>query len=171
MSKTRILGTLAATALLTLPVAALAAGTPAGKNEVAGSISYNDIEDTTLTNLSVSYGRYLTDVHEVGISAGYIDLEVDGASADGTMLGGFYHLNFPVHGIIKPYLGVSAAALGGDLGDAYDFSYGVGAGVKIYAFENAGINIGVAYQRFEGAEKWIDDADGTSVNVGLLMRF
>ncbi len=43
--------------------------------------------------------------------------------------------------------------------------------MKLYAFENAGVNFGVAYQRFEGAEKWIDDADGVSVKVGLLMRF
>jgi len=43
--------------------------------------------------------------------------------------------------------------------------------VTLYAFENAGMHFGVAYQRFQGAEKWIDEADGVSVNVGLLMRF
>lgn len=107
MNKPRIIGALAATALLTLPLASIAAGGPMGKNEIMGSASYTDIEDTTLTNIDLAYGRYLTDVHEVGVRVGYLDVEFDG----------------------------------------------------------------VAYQRFQGAEKWIDDADGVSVNVGLLMRF
>jgi hypothetical protein len=127
-------------------MASFAADEPRGKNEVMGSASYTDIEDTQLTNIDLAYGRYLTDVHEVGVRVGYLDVEFDGVGGDGT-------------------------TLGGDLGDAYDFSYGAEAGVKLYAFENAGINFGVAYQRFEGAEKWIDDADGVSVKVGLLMRF
>lgn len=171
MNKTRIIGTLTAAALLTLPIASFAAEGPKGKNEVMGSASYTDIEDTTLTNIDLAYGRYLTDVHEVGLRVGYLDMEFDGVGGDGTTLGGFYHLNLPVDGMVRPYVGVTAAAIGGDLGDAYDFSYGAEAGVKLYAFENAGVNFGVAYQRFEGAEKWIDDADGVSVKIGLLMRF
>lgn len=155
-------------ALMALPLASIAESL--GKNEVSGSLSYNDIEDVSTTSATLSYGRYLTDMHQVGVTAGYVDMEYDGASVDGTTLGAFYHLNIPLQGIVKPYLGVNVATLGGDLGDYYDFSYGAGAGVKIYAFKNAGINIGVAYQKYDGKNGW-DDADGASVNVGLMMRF
>ena len=43
--------------------------------------------------------------------------------------------------------------------------------MKLPAVEDAGINFGVAYQRFEGAELRIEDADGVSVKRGPLMRF
>lgn len=157
-------------AVFALPTSALAEGK--GVNEIAGSLSYNDIEDTTLTALSISYGRYLTERHELGLSAAYLDLEVDGlGSVDGTMIGAFYHLNFPMEGTLQPYIGINVASIGGDLGDAYDLGYGATAGLKLFPYENAGINISVAFQSLQGAEDWIDDADGTQVGVGLFMRF
>ena len=65
------------------------------------------------------------------MTAGYVEMEYDGANVYRATLGAFYHLNFPIQGIVKPYVGVNVAALDGD---NYDFSYG--AGVTIYAFEN-----------------------------------
>jgi hypothetical protein len=109
-------------ALTASPLASIAESP--GKNEVSGSLSYNDIENVSTTSATLSYGRYLTDMHQVGVTAGYVDMEYDGA----------------------------------------------GAGAKIYAFENAGINIGVAYQKYDGKSGW-DDADGAAVNVDLMMRF
>lgn len=83
-------------ALMALPLASIAESL--GKNEVSGSLSYNDIEDVNTTSASLSYGRYLTELHQVGVTAEYVDMEFDGASVDGTTLGAFYHLNFPLQG-------------------------------------------------------------------------
>jgi len=143
-----------------------------GANEIAGNLSYTDIEDTSMTMVDLSYGRYVTAMHEFGLTGSYIDLEVDDlGSVDGTTLGVFYNLNFDTEGTMVPYLGVGVDTIGGDLGDAYDLGYGVSAGLKMYPYENAGINIAVSYQKLQGAEDFIEDADGTAVTVGLMLRF
>jgi hypothetical protein len=164
--------TLLGTAVLGVLFAMPAFAADRGVNEVAGSLSYTDVEDTTTTMIDLSYGRYLTNMHEVGLTVSYMELEVDDVdSVDGTTLGVFYNLNFDNGGTMVPYLGVDLATIGGDLGDAYDLSYGVSAGLKLYPYENAGINVAISYQKLQGAEDFIDDADGTAINVGLMLRF
>lgn len=168
MTARMLLGTAVLGALFAMPAFAA----DRGVNEVAGSLSYNDIEDTTETMIELSYGRYLTDMHEIGLTASYMEVDIDEVdSVDGTTLGVFYNLNFDNGGTMVPYLGVDVATIGGDLGDAYDLSYGVSAGLKLYPYENAGINIAISYQKLKGAEDFIDDADGTAINVGLMLRF
>lgn len=180
MKVRRVVSLLAAGVLISVPLTSLAAGVAKGQNEVAGLVTYADMDygdfNSKETDLRLSYGRYLTDMHEIGVSIGYFKQEVGeedfgSVSADGSTLGAFYHLNFPTSGTVTPYIGVNAAWLGGDISDAYDFQYGVSAGIKIYPFENAGFSFGAAYQKLNGAESYIDDADGISVALGLLVRF
>jgi hypothetical protein len=179
MSVIRIVGAFVSCAFLALPIAAHAEAVAKGQNEVAGRFSYADVDagdvETKDTTLELAYGRYLTDMHEVGVFVSYIDSEVevygDSESFDGYDLGLFYNLNFPMSGIITPYIGVDIATIGGDMGDVYDFSYGASVGIKIYPYENAGVSFGVAYDKLNGAESYIDDADGWSLTAGLLMRF
>jgi len=176
----KIVGLLTAGVLISVPLSGVAAGVAKGQNEVAGLITYADVDygdsDSKETDLRLSYGRYLTDMHEIGVSVGYFkqelgDEDFGSVSVDGSTLGVFYHLNFPTSGTVTPYIGVNGAWLGGDISDAYDFQYGVSAGIKIYPFEHAGFSFGASYQKLNGAESYIDDADGISVAIGLLVRF
>ena len=70
-----------------------------------------------------------------------------------------------------PFIGADVAYIGGDLGDAYDFGYGLSAGAKYYPYEHVGVIIGIAWQNLTGAENWIDDEDGFNLSVGLSLRF
>ena len=120
-----------------------------GQNEVAGSLSYTDIADVSTTSIDVSYGRYLRPQHEVGMNVAYVDTDVDGlGSVDGTTLGAFYQFNFDSGGNMVPFIGADVAYIGGDLGDAYDFGYGVSAGAKYYPYEHVGVIIGIAARSF-----------------------
>jgi hypothetical protein len=172
MNGKRFAVAVAGLAFLAAPLACLAQNKTNGSNEFSGSASYTDIEDVSQTVLELTYGRYLTRMHEVGITAGYIEFDLgDLGSIDGTSLGGFYHLNFPTSGSVTPYIGVMATKNGGDLGDAYDFSYGASAGIKVYPFEHGGFFLSVSYEELQGAEDFIPDANGTAVEAGLLLRF
>lgn len=75
-----------ALAALTVSPLASIAESP-GKNEVSGSLSYNDIENVSTTSATLSYGRYLTDMHQVGVTAGYVDMEYDGADGAAVNVG------------------------------------------------------------------------------------
>ena len=170
MTAAKTLLSVAATVLLALPMTGLAQDR--GQNEVAGSLSYTDIGDVSTTSIDVSYGRYLTPQHEVGLNVAYMDTDVDGlGSVDGTTLGAFYQFNFDSGSNMVPFIGVDVAFIGGDLGDAYDFGYGVSAGAKYYPYEHVGVIFGIAWQNLTGAENWIDDEDGFNLNVGLSLRF
>lgn len=175
MRAMNVAGLLAVSIGLSLPVASYADSKASGPNEFAGRISYTDVDygsfDSQETQVELAYGRYLTDMHEVGVGVGYFKQEIEGESLDGSTLGVFYHLNFPMSGSVTPYIGVNAAWIGGDLGDAFDLQYGASVGMKIYPFEHAGVSIGVTYQKLNAAESYIEDADGLSVGVGLLIRF
>lgn len=156
--------------LLTLPMAAFAADR--GVNEIAGSAAYTDIGQASTTTIDLSYGYYFTPQHEAGVTLGYTNTDVDGlGSLDGTTLGAFYQFNFDNGGNLVPFLGVDLAYIGGDIGDAYDYSYGASAGVKFYPYEHVGVLMGVSYMNMVGAENYIDDEDGFNVNVGLSLRF
>lgn len=160
----------AASVLLALP--AIGAAQDRGINEVAGSLSYTEIGEVSTTSIAVSYGRYLTPQHEVGLNVAYMDADYDGlGSVDGTTLGGFYQFNFDSGGNMVPFIGADLAYIGGDLGDAYEYGYGASAGLKFYPYEHVGVLMGVKYQNLVGAENWIDDEDGFNVNVGLSLRF
>ena len=170
MRITQALFPVATSLLLALPVAGFAADR--GVNEVSGSLAYSDIGDASTTNIELSYGRYLTPQHELGVTLGYTDTDVDGlGSVDGTMLGAFYQFNFDSGGNMVPFVGVDVAYIGGDIGDAYEYSYGASAGIKFYPYEHVGIITGVSYMNMVGAENFIDDEDGFNVSVGLSLRF
>mgnify|MGYP003526298516 CR=1 FL=1 len=88
MSTFKILVPVTASVLFALPMVGLAQDR--GQNEVAGSLSYTDIADVSTTSIDVSYGRYLTPQHEVGMNVAYMDTDVDEfGSIDGTTLGAF----------------------------------------------------------------------------------
>ena len=170
MRTIKILFPVAATVLLALPIAGYAQDR--GINEVSGALAYTDIGTATTTNIDVSYGRYLTPQHELGVSLGYVNTDVDGfGSVDGTTLGGFYQFNFDSGGNMVPYIGVDLAYMGGDLGDLYEYGYGASAGIKYYPYEHVGVLMGVSYLNMVGAENFIDDEDGFNVSVGLSLRF
>ena len=170
MTTRKILLPVAATMLLAMPLIGVAQDR--GQNEVAGSLSYTDIADVSTTSIDVSYGRYLTPQHEVGLNVAYVDTVVGGlGSVDGTALGALYHFNFDSGGNMVPFIGADVAYIGGDLGDAYDFGYGLSAGAKYYPYEHVGVILGIAWQNLTGAENFIDDEDGFNLNVGLSLRF
>jgi hypothetical protein len=161
-------------------VAVFAEGVGKGQNEIAGRLSYANVDagpvETTETDFSLSYGRYLTDSHQVGLIASYFDQEIEeegfgSVSADGTALGAFYHFNFLTSGIITPFLGVNASFLGGDIGDVYDFQYGIEGGIKVYPFEHAGFAFGIEWSQLQASEDYYEDADGLAFGAGLLIRF
>jgi hypothetical protein len=170
MSAYKVLIPITAAVLFALPMVGFAQDR--GQNEVAGSLSYTDVGEVSTTSIDVSYGRYLTPQHEVGLSVAYMDTDVgEFGSIDGTTLGAFYQFNFDSGGNMVPFIGVDVAYIGGDLGDAYDFGYGVSAGAKYYPYEHVGVIIGIAWQNLTGAENWIEDEDGFNLNVGLSLRF
>ena len=146
-----------------------------GVNEVSGSMTYADIEDVSIFFLNGSYGRYITPMHEVGVNATYanIDSDIDelGGSLDGIMVGPFYQLNFDHGGNLVPFIGASVNLIEGDLGDSFDYSYGVSAGLKLYPYANTGVVVSVGYQNLVASEDWYDDIDAVTFNVGLAVRF
>lgn len=161
---------IATTLLLALPVAGFTADR--GVNEVSGSLAYADVGEASTTNIDLTYGRYLTPQHELGVALGYTSTDVDGfGSLDGTTVGAFYQFNFDGGGNMVPFLGVDVAYIGGDIGDAYEYSYGATVGIKFYPYEHVGILTGVSYMNMVGAENFIDDEDGFNVSVGLSLRF
>jgi hypothetical protein len=170
MTASKVLIPFAATVLLAMPM--IGAAQDRGQNEVFGSLSYTDVGDASTTSIDLSYGRYLTPQHEVGLSVAYMDADYDElGSVDGTTLGAFYQFNFDNGGDMVPFIGIDVAYIGGDLGDVYEYGYGASAGLKFYPYEHAGVLMGVSYQNLVGAENWIDDEDGFNVNVGLSLRF
>lgn len=170
MRITKALFPVATTLLLALPFAGFAADR--GVNEVSGSLAYTDIGEASTTNIDLSYGRYLTPQHELGVTLGYTDTDVDEVgSVDGTTLGAFYQFNFDSGADMVPFVGVDVAYIGGDIGDVYEYSYGASAGIKFYPYEHVGIVTGVSYMNMVGAENYIDDEDGFNVSVGLSLRF
>ena len=111
----KILLPVAATVLLALPMTGFAQDR--GQNEVAGSLSYTDVGEVSTTSIDVSYGRYLTPQHEVGLNVAYVDTDVDGlGSVDGTTLGAFYQFNFDSGSNMVPFFASYVAYIGGDRG-------------------------------------------------------
>ena len=175
-----VLGTFVASVLLSLPMAGWSADAAKGPNEVAGRLSYANVDlgpaETTDTEFNLAYGRYLTENHEVGLTATYVKNEIEeedfgSESVDGMGVGAFYHFNFTTSGMITPFLGASVGFIGGDIGDLYDYQYGIEGGIKVYPFENAGVSVGLAWQQLVAAEDEWDDADGLAFAIGLLIRF
>jgi hypothetical protein len=164
---------------------ALAEAPEQGDNEVQLALSYVDLDlgeqngfdagERTDATFALSYGWYLTDHHEVGAVFQYQESEFQSggetAESDGIGYGAFYHYNFGAGETATPFLGVRALGLGGDLGDAYDFQYDVTFGVKIYPFDHAGVLLAASYGELQGAEDNIPDADGLTVEAGILMKY
>ena len=67
----------------------------------------------------------LTDTHEIGGEIGFTDVDIDGSSSDSSILGAFYAYNFRSGGILNPYISPKIVTFGGDLGDLFDWAYGV----------------------------------------------
>ena len=70
MSAIKALLPVTAAVLLALPMVGIAQDR--GQNEVAGSLSYTDIADVSTTNIDLTYGRYLTPHHELGMQHGAV---------------------------------------------------------------------------------------------------
>jgi len=174
-------------AMLTVCGLCMAGGPEKGENETAFRLSYSDTDfgstggldfgSSQDTDVSLAYGWYLTDSHELGLSLGYVKQEIKGgslgpdASIDGTQFGGFYNYNFSAGTTLTPYLGASLATMGGDLGDAYDFSYGVEFGVKVYPFEHGGFSFGLSYSELLSDTPGLPDASGINLGAGLLLKY
>lgn len=176
----KILALTISSALILAAGSALADKPMAGDNELTARFSYADIDygngSTTDTQLTATWGRYVTANHQFGLSVSYIEQEIDddifgNESTDGSELGVFYAYNFSTAGTTTPFVGIGASIIGGDLGDVYDLSYGLEAGLKIFPYKNAGFVFSVAYAELQAAESFIDDADGLRVGAGLLIRF
>lgn len=170
MRISHILFPVATSLLFALPLAATAQDR--GANEVFGSLAYTEVGDVSTTLIDVSYGRYFTPQHEVGVSLGYMNEDIDNfGSVDGTTLGAFYQFNFDSGADFVPFIGLDLAYIGGDIGDLYEYGYGASAGIKYYPYEHVGVLMGVSYMNMVGAENYIDDEDAFNVNVGLSLRF
>ncbi len=158
-----------------------------GDHEVTLRLSYTDTDFGTSggidfgsskdTEIALTYGWLVTERHEFGFLAGYVRQELKGgdlfadSSTDGTQIGGFYAYNFDLEGMATPYIGVSVATLGGDLGDAYDLEYTAELGVKIYPFEHGGVSAGLGFFKMQADAPGLADADGFHFGVGLLIKY
>ncbi len=137
-----------------------------------------DLGSTEDTELSVSWGRLVQGGHEFGLVVGYVKQDVEGGdlfadvSSDGTRVGGFYNYNFDIgNDTVTPYVGAVLATLGGDLGDAYDLTYGAEVGVKIYPWEHGGISVGLGYSELKADAQDLPDADSLSLGFGVLLKY
>lgn len=150
-----------------------------GNKELNFSFSYDsfdpggDADKAKTTMLDGAFGWLLTDSQEVGGLLNYTstDLGGDSETTDAYGLGAFYHWNFKAGDSMNPYLGARLGFFGGDLSDFYDMFYGVEGGVKFYPWANAGMNFGLRWEKWTGAEDGIEDADNMSVFAGMLFKF
>lgn len=152
-----------------------------GDNEVAFRFSFTDVDlgsnqgDVTNFDLAIGYGSLLTDNHELGVSAGYTKTEINGPGVDSDVDGGrwgvFYNLNFGSQGNITPYIGFDFRVFGGDLGDIFEYGYGVEAGIKVYPFDHGGFTAGLAYSKQEPSRSSQPSANTLSIGVGLALKY
>ncbi len=165
-----------------------AGGLEEGDSEVTLRGSYSDTDfgseggfnfgSTEETDFSMSWGRLISGGHEFGLLVGYVKQDVEGGdlfadeSSDGTRFGGFYNYNFSTGSdTMTPYVGAFVATLGGDLGDAYDLSYGAELGVKIYPWEHGGFSAGLGYTELKSDAQGLPDADAISLGFGILLKY
>ena len=148
-----------------------------GQKEIDFTFSYDNLnpdgaaEDVKTTILTGSFGYMLTDGHEVGGFLAYNKLDAgDAGETDSTQLGAFYHYNFHAGTNMNPYVGARISTISGDLGDIYDNSYGIVAGVKVWPWANGGFNFGVSWDQLMGADDF-EDATNTSVFAGIGLKF
>ncbi len=89
---------------------------------------------------------------------------------DATAFGVFYNYNFKAGTNMHPYLGAEYNMYGGDAGDTFDNSYGLVAGLKFYPWDNAGMNFGLRWASWQGAD---DNEDATQSQIfgGILIKF
>jgi hypothetical protein len=184
--------------LVTLLAApALAEAPEQGESEVSFAVSYSDIDrgagnlgsfenvdfgSTTSTDLTLAYGWYITDMHEVGGILRYTKIEdefvdvLDGdlvqikTDADGVEYGGFYHFNFNYDATTTPFVGIEVVGFAGDVSDAYDYGYAGIVGLKVYPFDHAGVVFSGSYFERTGADD-LPDADGFELSAGLLIKY
>jgi len=177
-----------AVAVLILCGTVFAEGFEKGDAELSFRISYVDVDfgstqgldlgGTTDAELTFAGGWLLTQSHELGLSLGYVKQEIEGGDVfqsedtDGTSLGAFYNYNFTTTSSVTiPFIGFNFAALGGDVGDVYNFQYGVEAGLKIYPFEHGGVVFSIGYTELVAEEDQLPDGSALSLGGGLLLRF
>ncbi len=153
---------------------ALAGQLAQGESEVTAGFSFEDVSsdggDSQTIDLSLGWGRMLTDAHEVGGMLGYSKLDFDSeGSVDGGTLGAFYNYNFAAGTNMNPYLGVNVATFFGDLSDFYNFGYGVEAGIKVWPWDNGGFTFGIGW---DSTDTEFDSTDDTlSAFMGIRLKY
>lgn len=146
------------------------------ESEINFAFSYNDLDpdgfgtDIKTTTLAGSYGYMLTDGHEIGGRLSYLKTEVGDADVDSTQLGAFYQYNFRGGEMLNPYLGGTFSFFAGDLGDFYDYAYGVEGGLKVWPWQNAGFNFGLSWEELTGADDF-EDASSMTLFGGIGIKF
>jgi len=145
-----------------------------GDKEINFNVSYTDIspdvgDSLKTTQIDGRFGYLLTHAHEVGFMLDYMKIE-DGSSADASIYGVFYHYNFRAGETMNPYVGAQVYAFGGDLGDVYDTSYGLQAGIKVYPWDHAGFNFGLSWDTLNGKDAF-GDGDQTKLFGGVLVKW
>ncbi len=112
----------------------------------------------------------ITKGNELGFSLNYSKVDNDLVSVDGMGIGLWYNYNFRAGDMFNPYLGANYIFYTGDIGDIFDSSYGVQGGVKIWPWENAGMNFGMRYQWNTGAGD-MAGRDPVHLFAGVLIKF
>jgi hypothetical protein len=158
-----------------------------GDNEIELSMSYSDLDIGSSSGLDLGseerleltllYGRLLTDGFEIGLLTSYSDQEIDGGdivadeSSDTSSIGAFIAYNFLTGETVIPYLVGTLEIIGGDGGDLYDTAYGAGGGIKIYPFEHGGFRFGVNFTKLNSDLPGLPDGDVLSAGGGLLLKW
>ncbi|NJN64599.1 MAG: autotransporter outer membrane beta-barrel domain-containing protein [Acidobacteria bacterium] len=160
-------------------------GPDQGESEVSLSFSYSDFDlgekddvdfgTSTSIDLTLSYGYYLTEHHEVGGLLSYNKEEIESGGTkvdtDGYGIGAFYHFNFSGGEVATPFVGASVTSIGGDSGDVYDLGYEILLGVKFYPFDNGGVLVAASWSQLQAADEIYDDASGLQVVAGILLKY
>lgn len=147
-----------------------------GNKEIDFAFSYNDLnpdgtaDSLKTTTLAGSFGYLLGGGNEVGGRLAYSKQEQGDFNVDATQIGAFYNYNFRAGENLNPYLGAQVSFLSGDLGDVYDNTFGVEAGLKVWPWTNAGFKFGLAFDQYNGADDF-EDAKSTTVFGGIGIKF
>ena len=152
---------------------ALAGQLAKGESEVSAGFIFSDSssgdDDLQTIDLSLGWGRMLTDAHEVGGFLGYQKADDGDFSLDGGSLGAFYNYNFAAGTNMNPYLGVNVSTFFGDLFEAANFGYGVEAGIKVWPWDNGGFNFGIGWESID--TDFDSTVDTLSAFMGIRLKY
>jgi hypothetical protein len=124
------------------------------------------------SELALTMGWMRGRVIELGLRAGYADLEVSddaavgaGESLSGFIYGGFISLHLPTAGSLSPFFALHVDLLKGDLGDVFEWGWGPAVGLEVHSGRSWGWDV-----RLERVELNGTNVDFSGGYPGMLGR-